>query len=130
LSAGDLPPRRADGEDQAEGRRATVVVDLTLTRFCDSYGLHALLRARKLAQADGGELGPVVPADGAVPRVFALTRLDRLIPCFASVKEALAQTPAAANRHRDAHGPDVDQPPMQTAIHAGSEAGGQLPPEP
>jgi anti-anti-sigma factor len=37
---------------------ATVVVDLTLTRFCDSYGPHTLLRAHKLAQADGGELRP------------------------------------------------------------------------
>ena len=34
---------------------------LTLTRFCDSYRLHALLRAHKLAHADGGELRLVTP---------------------------------------------------------------------
>ena len=108
----------------------TVVVDLSLTRFCDCCGLHTMLRHHKLAQQYGGELRLVIPADGVVPRLLALTCLDRLIPCFASLKEAVAQAPAAANRHRDAPGPDVDQPPMQTAIHAGSEAVGQLPSKP
>lgn len=103
----------------------TVVVDLSLTRFCDCCGLDTLLRQHKLAQEYGGELRLVIPADGEVPRILALTCFDRLIPCFASVKEALAQAPAAANRGRDARRPDADQPPMQTAIHAGSEAGGQ-----
>jgi anti-sigma B factor antagonist len=50
--------------DMATWGHATVVVDLTLTRFCDSYRLHALLRAHKLAHADGGELRLVTPADG------------------------------------------------------------------
>ena len=97
--------------DTASRGHATVVVDLTLTRFCDSYGLHALLRAHKLAQADGGELRLAIPADGVVPRVFALTCVDRLIPCFASLEEALAQAPAAANWRRDERGPDPDQAP-------------------
>ena len=85
--------------DTAARGHATVVVDLTGTRFCDSYGLHTLLRAHKLARADGGELRLVTPADGIVPRIFALTCLDTLIPCFASLEEALAP----------ARGPDVDQ---------------------
>jgi len=76
--------------DAAARGHATVVVDLTGTRFCDSYGLHTLLRAHKLAQADGGELRLVIPADGAVPRIFALTGLDQFAPCFTSLKEALA----------------------------------------
>jgi anti-anti-sigma factor len=100
--------------DTAARGHATAVVDLTGTRFCDSYGLHTLLRAHKLAQADGGELRLVTPADGIVPRIFALTCLGTLIPCFASLEEALAQI----------RGPDVDQPPMRTTIQAGSEAVG------
>jgi anti-sigma B factor antagonist len=83
----------------------TVVVDRTVTRCCDCCGLHALLRAHRLAQADGGELRLVIPADGLVPRILPLTCLDRSIPCFASLKEAVAQTPAAANGRRDARGP-------------------------
>ena len=97
--------------DAAAPGYATVVVDLTRTRFCDCRGLHTLLRAHKLAQVDGGELRLVIPADGLIPRILALTCLDRLIPCFASLEEALAQAPAAANRRRDARGPDADQTP-------------------
>jgi hypothetical protein len=55
------------------------------------------LRAHKLALADGGEPRLVIPAEGAVPRIFTLTRLDRLIPCFASLADALAQRPGAAS---------------------------------
>jgi hypothetical protein len=36
--------------------RATVVVDMTRTRFCDSGGLHVLLRAHQLAIAADAEL--------------------------------------------------------------------------
>ena len=74
--------------DTATRGQATVVVDLTKTRFRDSCGLHTLLRAHKLARAAGGELRLVIPADGIVPRIFALMCLDRLMPCFASLKEA------------------------------------------
>jgi anti-sigma B factor antagonist len=69
----------------------TVVVDMTRTQFCDSSGIHTLLKAHKQALAGGGELRLVVPADGAVPRVFALTCLDWFIPCFASLEAALAE---------------------------------------
>ena len=59
---------------------------------------HALLRAHKRAVSAGGELRLVVPADGTVPRVLNLTGLDLVIPCFPSMAEALARTPAAAAR--------------------------------
>ncbi|MGH3200750.1 MAG: STAS domain-containing protein [Streptosporangiaceae bacterium] len=75
---------------------ATVVVDMTRTRFCDSAGLSVLARAHKRALEEGRELRLVIPADGAVFRIFTLTRLDRFIPRFASLPEALPQTPAAA----------------------------------
>lgn len=47
---------------------ATAVVDMTGTRFCDSSGLHVLLRAHKRAQGEGGELRVVIAADGPGPR--------------------------------------------------------------
>ena len=67
----------------------TLVADMTRTRFCDSSGLHALLAAHKRAQAEGGELLLVNPAI-AVLRVFAITGMDRVIPNFTSLAEALA----------------------------------------
>jgi anti-sigma B factor antagonist len=75
---------------------ATVVVDMTGTQFCDSAGLMELVRAHRLAVAHGGGLRLVISADTAILRVFTLTGLDRVIPRFTSLEQALAQTAAAA----------------------------------
>jgi anti-sigma B factor antagonist len=75
----------------AAGGPGTIVADMTRTRFCDSSGLQTLLAAHKRAQADGGELLLVIPS-AAVLRIFALTAIDRMIPNFTSLAEALAQT--------------------------------------
>jgi anti-sigma B factor antagonist len=79
---------------------ATVVVDMTATQFCDSAGLRELVRAHKRAMAEGREVRLVLPADGAVPRVFTVTGLDRLIPHFAALEQTLAQVPAAGRSRR------------------------------
>ena len=83
--------------DAIRDRHPVVVVDMTGTHFCDSAGLHTLIAAHKRAQAQGGELRLVVPAEGAVSRVFSLTGIDRFVPCFASVEEALAAAPDGTN---------------------------------
>jgi anti-anti-sigma regulatory factor len=67
---------------------------MTRTRFCDSSGLHALIRAHKRAVSEGGELRLAVPADGVVARIVSLTGLDLYLPCFSSVAGAMARTPA------------------------------------
>ena len=87
------------GEAAARGH-ATFVVDMTRTRFCDSAGLGALVQAHKRAQAEGGELRLVIPASAIVLRVFALTGIDRVIPNFPSLYEAVEPAPAAAPRPR------------------------------
>jgi anti-sigma B factor antagonist len=68
----------------------TVVVDMTCTRFCDSAGLSVLAQAHRRALADGGELRLVISPHGAVVRILTLTGMDRLIPSFGSLEEALA----------------------------------------
>ena len=82
----------------ANGNR-TLVVDMTRTRFCDSSGLHTLIAAHKRAGAEGREVLLVIP-DTAVLRVFSLTGMDRVIPNFTSLDQALAQAPATANGRR------------------------------
>jgi anti-sigma B factor antagonist len=78
----------------------TLVADMTWTRFCDSSGLHTLLAAHKRAQAEGGELRLVIRS-AAVLRVLAITTIDRMIPNFTSLDEALAHTsPNGLNGHR------------------------------
>ena len=80
-------------EASAHGR-GTLVVDMSGTQFCDSSGIHVLVRAHKRAQAEFGELLLVLPAT-TVLRVFAITGIDRVIPNFSSLEDALAQAHAA-----------------------------------
>jgi anti-sigma B factor antagonist len=90
--------------DAAAHGHGTLVVDMTRTQFCDSSGLHTLLAAHKRAQAATGELLLVISAT-PVLRVFALTGIDRVIPNFTSLDQALAQTSAdGSNGHRRADG--------------------------
>jgi anti-anti-sigma factor len=74
----------------------TCVVDMTGTRLCTSAGLGVLGRAHDRARAEGGEPRLVIPASCAVLRVFALAGLDRLIPNFPGLDEALQPAPAAS----------------------------------
>jgi anti-sigma B factor antagonist len=67
------------------------VVDLTRTRFCDSAGIQALVEAHKRAQSAGGQV-VLAMSGAAVPRIFQLTGIDRVIPSFASLEEALGYT--------------------------------------
>jgi anti-sigma B factor antagonist len=77
--------------EAAANGRLTIVADLTLTRFCDSSGIRTLVAAHQRARADGGELLLVVP-DAAVVRAFTIIGVDRLIPQFTSLDDALARS--------------------------------------
>jgi anti-sigma B factor antagonist len=79
--------------EAAANGHPTFVVDMSRTRFCDSAGLHALVAAHRRARAEGGQLRLVISGD-AVLRIFSITGMDQVIPNFASLDEALAQTPA------------------------------------
>ncbi len=85
------PGLRSALQEAAAHGHATLVVDMTGTQFCDSSGLHALLAAHKRAQAEGGELLLVIAAT-PVLRIFAITGVDRIIPNFTSLDQALTQT--------------------------------------
>ena len=74
--------------ESATRQPGTLVVDLTQTQFCDTAGLHALVSARKRAQAEGGEVALVISGP-AVQRIFAITGLDHVFPTFTSLEEAL-----------------------------------------
>jgi anti-anti-sigma factor len=85
-SAPQLEPALAEAAAQGHGR---FVVDMSRTRFCDSAGLHALLAAHKRARAGGGGLVLAIAGE-AVLRLFELTGAGTVVPCFASLEEALA----------------------------------------
>ena len=68
-------------------RPRKVVLDLTLVEFMDSVGLGTVVSLLKLRK--GGTLG-VVGANGAVRRLFALTRMDRVFRMYDSLDDAMA----------------------------------------
>jgi anti-sigma B factor antagonist len=93
----NAPELRSALMQAAADRPGTLVADMTRTRFCDSSGLHTLLAAHRRAQAEGGELLLVIRSS-AVLRLFALTTVDRMIPNFTSLDEALARASQRAER--------------------------------
>ena len=100
----NAPELRSALLEAAAHGHGTLVADMTGTQFCDSSGMRTLLAAHKRAQAEGGELLLAITA-APVLRVFALTGIDRMIPNFTTLDEALAQTSAdGRNGHRRADG--------------------------
>jgi anti-anti-sigma factor len=88
-----------------------LVADMTRTRFCDCAGLHTLLAAHKRAQAEGGGLLLAIRGT-SVLRSLELTGLDRVIPSFTSLDEALARTSAdgsSSRRRADGASGDSEQ---------------------
>jgi len=77
-------------ETSASGN-ATLVVDMSQTQFCDSAGLNVLVRAHQRAEAQGGEVRLVI-STADVRRIFTVTGIDRVIPSFPSLEQALAPT--------------------------------------
>jgi anti-sigma B factor antagonist len=72
----------------AERGAGITVVDLSRTQFCDSAGLNALVAAHKQARAADGQVRLVV-SDPHILRIFAISGLDRVIPCHGDVGHAL-----------------------------------------
>jgi anti-sigma B factor antagonist len=65
----------------------TITADLTRTTFCDSAGIHAIVRVNRQARSRGAELRLAV-GGSRVARVLELTGLDRIIPVYPSAAES------------------------------------------
>ena len=70
---------------------ATVVADMTATRFCDTSGIRMLVLAHKGAAARHAELRVVIPS-ADILRVLAIVKVDTVLRIYPSLKDAL--TPA------------------------------------
>jgi anti-sigma B factor antagonist len=68
---------------------AELVMDMTGTAWCDHEGAAAVARAHQRAVASGTQLRLAVAAE-TVRRVLTLNGLDRLIPIYRSLEEAIA----------------------------------------
>lgn len=66
----------------------TLVVNMSQTLFCDSAGLQALVRAHQRALAEGGEVRLVI-SGAPIRRLLTITGIDRIIPSFPALDQAL-----------------------------------------
>lgn len=66
-----------------------LIVEMSGLRFMDSSALHALLRANRALDRQGGVLSLVAPRE-AVARMLHLTAADRLVPVYDTVQDAAA----------------------------------------
>lgn len=66
-----------------------LIVDLDGVSFLDSSALAALVGANQALRSAGGTLSVACPKAHLL-KIFTMTKLDRVIPLFSSLDEALA----------------------------------------
>ena len=65
-----------------------LVVDLSEVEYCDSSGLSALLLAFRILQSQEGQIRIAAPQK-SVKTLIQISQLDRILPIFDSVDEAV-----------------------------------------
>ena len=68
---------------------STVIADMMSTVFCDSSGVHAIMRAYESAAARDVRMLLAVSSATSVRRVLELIGVGRLMPVYTSLAEAL-----------------------------------------
>jgi anti-sigma B factor antagonist len=76
---------------------AVLIADLSMTTFCDSAGVRALLRTFRRADASNSAMRLVV-ATVSVERIMAITGVDRLVDIYPNVAAAIAGPDAQPGR--------------------------------
>ena len=92
---------------------ALLVADMRKTKFCDSAGVSALVRAFRRAAARGSAMRLAVGTP-AVQRVLSITGVDRLIETYPSVAASLTGP----------YGPPGERGERDRAQPAGADADG------
>jgi anti-sigma B factor antagonist len=87
LDAAKAPALRDALLQQIDAGHSQIVLDLSATEFMDSSGLGALVSAVK-RMGSRGTLA-IAGAQGAVTRLFTLTRMDRVFALHPSVDAAI-----------------------------------------
>lgn len=89
LDAGKAPALREELLQRIAAGHSRIVVDLSATEFMDSSGLGALVSGIKRLGAQGSFA--IAGAQGAVARLFALTRMDRVFDLHPTASAAVAR---------------------------------------
>lgn len=89
-----------------------LLLDLAGLSFCDARGLGALVRIANQADAAGCRYGLIAPR-APVAKILRIGDLNRRLPVFATIEDALASLAAIADPQRGQTGkPDDDCLPV------------------
>jgi anti-sigma B factor antagonist len=78
--------------------RASLIIDMSGTTFCDSAGVRAIISASRQAAVAGTQVRLVATA---VLRIFTMIGADQLIPTYPTLEASLAKAPAGQASTRD-----------------------------
>ena len=81
--------------------KAAVILDLSRVEYVSSAGLRSLMIASKAGTARGVTLG-VAAMQPIVKEIFTISRFHLVLPCFETVREALARLDPPALASYDA----------------------------
>jgi len=81
--------------------KAAVILDLSRIEYVSSAGLRSLMIASKAGAARGVTLG-VAAIQPIVKEIFTISRFHLVLPCFETVREALAKLDPPALASYDA----------------------------
>jgi anti-sigma B factor antagonist len=86
----DCQQIESDVEELIRGKQTRIVFDLSKIKYMDSSGIGIMVMCSGKAKAAGGELR-LAGATGVVEQTLKLTRMNAIVPTFATVEEALAE---------------------------------------
>ena len=95
-----------------------LLLDLARLSFCDARGLGALVRIANQADAAGCHYGLIAPRP-PVAKILRIGDLNRRLPVFATIEDALASLAAIAGPEREQTGKPHDDclPVLSVSIH-------------
>jgi anti-sigma B factor antagonist/stage II sporulation protein AA (anti-sigma F factor antagonist) len=106
LPAGRIDLSNADGFkdvllEAVAAAKAAVILDFSRVEYVSSAGLRSLMIASKTGTARGVKLG-VAAMQPIVKEIFTISRFHLVLPCFETVREALAKLDPPALASYDA----------------------------
>ena len=82
-------------DELVRGKQTRIVFDLSKVKYMDSSGVGIMVMCSGKVRGAGGELR-LAGATGVVEQTLQLTRMSAIMPTFATLAEALAGFPEAA----------------------------------
>jgi anti-sigma B factor antagonist/stage II sporulation protein AA (anti-sigma F factor antagonist) len=95
IDLGNAEPFKDALLEAVAAAKSAVVLDLSGIEYLSSAGLRALMIASKAAAPRKVQLG-VAALQPVVKEIFAISRFDLVVPCFDTVRDALAKLDPAA----------------------------------